>query len=203
MKNESNFDILSIGQAATLLGVHIDTIRNWEKRGLLIPKTTLGGHRRYSKSELENIKGNKMSDQIVNRWASIGILEGITQEHRKRVAVSLENQRIFNESNELPVRFRRVSIPMVRRVLGTLSEFHYAIYHRDEELNPHVTNIKWNPEEQMSDLRALDVEAEWTAAMSHEVKQYIESKIAEGYELKFKAFTIVDGFLAIAGLDKA
>jgi excisionase family DNA binding protein len=40
---------ISIGRAATMLGVSISTLRRWHSEGRLIPAfRSLGGHRRYS-----------------------------------------------------------------------------------------------------------------------------------------------------------
>ncbi|WP_120945296.1 IS607 family transposase, partial [Helicobacter labacensis] len=48
-------NLLSIGQASKVLGVSIQTLRNWEKKGLLKPDNyTKGGERRY---KLESLKG--------------------------------------------------------------------------------------------------------------------------------------------------
>jgi len=52
---------LSISEAAELLGVHPETLRNWHKRGLLKPFVTLGGHRRYAKADVEKLLINKIS----------------------------------------------------------------------------------------------------------------------------------------------
>jgi predicted site-specific integrase-resolvase len=44
---------MSIGEAATLLGVCVGTLRNWEAKNLLKPTCrTLGGHRRYDVNDL-------------------------------------------------------------------------------------------------------------------------------------------------------
>lgn len=41
--------LLSIGQASKALGVTIQTLRNWDKKGLLKPDDmTKGGERRYN-----------------------------------------------------------------------------------------------------------------------------------------------------------
>lgn len=46
--------LLSIGQASKALGVTIQTLRNWDKKGLLKPDDmTKGGERRY---KLETLK---------------------------------------------------------------------------------------------------------------------------------------------------
>lgn len=44
---------LQIGQAAKLLGVTIDVLRNWERNGLLkVPRDPLNGYRRYGPQEI-------------------------------------------------------------------------------------------------------------------------------------------------------
>lgn len=49
--------LLSIGKTAEVLGVHIDTLREWHKEGKLTPVMTFGGHRRYKLSDIENFCG--------------------------------------------------------------------------------------------------------------------------------------------------
>lgn len=48
--------LLSISQAAKLLQISPDTLRNWEVSGKLVPERTAGGARRYSLSELTEFK---------------------------------------------------------------------------------------------------------------------------------------------------
>lgn len=51
--------LIPIGQASQLLGVTIQTIRNWDKQGLLKPDDiTKGGQRRYKLETLKNINKN-------------------------------------------------------------------------------------------------------------------------------------------------
>lgn len=51
--------LLSIGQASKALGVTIQTLRNWDKKGLLKPdELTRGGERRYKLESLKNINKN-------------------------------------------------------------------------------------------------------------------------------------------------
>lgn len=44
---------LSLGEAASILGVHPSTVRSWSDQGVLPVHRTQGGHRRYLLSELE------------------------------------------------------------------------------------------------------------------------------------------------------
>lgn len=51
--------LIAIGQASKLLGVTIQTLRNWDKQGLLRPdEITKGGSRRYKLESLKNINKN-------------------------------------------------------------------------------------------------------------------------------------------------
>ena len=45
--------LLTIGQAAELLGVHPLTIRNWSEKGTIRCLRTPGGHRRYRLQDLQ------------------------------------------------------------------------------------------------------------------------------------------------------
>jgi excisionase family DNA binding protein len=44
--------LISIKQAAKILGVTKQTLRNWEAAGTLVPSRTAGGHRRYTKAQV-------------------------------------------------------------------------------------------------------------------------------------------------------
>ncbi len=47
-------DLITISQAAEILGVSIDTLRRWDKSGKLSPvKTSDAGYRLYSRSQVE------------------------------------------------------------------------------------------------------------------------------------------------------
>ena len=49
---------VSIGKAADLIGVHVDTLREWDAEGKLIPVKTPGNHRRYLLEDIESLCGN-------------------------------------------------------------------------------------------------------------------------------------------------
>lgn len=51
-----NDELLSISDAAERCGVHIDTLRKWERRGILLPEYTHGGHRRYRVSDIQKLQ---------------------------------------------------------------------------------------------------------------------------------------------------
>lgn len=51
--------LLTITEAATTLGVSLDTLRRWEKKGIINPQRTKGGVRRYTLLDLKIAKLNK------------------------------------------------------------------------------------------------------------------------------------------------
>ena len=46
-------ELISIGEAASILGVSIDTLRRWDQNGKLRSIKTEGGHRNYIRSQIE------------------------------------------------------------------------------------------------------------------------------------------------------
>lgn len=52
-------NLLSIGDASEYLGVSIDTLRRWEKKGRIAPLRSPGGHRYFSEQDLDNLFGKK------------------------------------------------------------------------------------------------------------------------------------------------
>lgn len=192
MKNKSDKTTISIGKAAALLGVHTDTIRNWERSGLLVSSRTPGGHRRYVKSDVEKFNGGKMSDKIVKNWESTGLLQVFKE--KKSGAIALENQRRFNEAvNDLTPQFMRNSIPLVVRILSTLPSFTSSLY--GEYGEPLVTDIEF------ANSATLDEEAKSCAVLALGLRLFIENWAREHNTVPaFKALGLVDGKVAIYGL---
>lgn len=54
--------LLTIADAASKLGVTPKTLRIWDKEGKLKSVRTLGNHRRYKFSEIENFYEKRMDD---------------------------------------------------------------------------------------------------------------------------------------------
>lgn len=49
-------DLLPVGDVARMLGVSVPTIRRWEAEGKISGTRTLGGQRRFARSEVERVK---------------------------------------------------------------------------------------------------------------------------------------------------
>ena len=62
---------ISIGKAATLLGVSKDTLRRWESAGKIVSERTPRGHRRYDISSLRGTKRIPASDKPTIAYARV------------------------------------------------------------------------------------------------------------------------------------
>ena len=100
MVNERTEAVYIISVAAELAGVHPQTLRIYERRGLLDPYRTPGGTRRYSDLDLEQLG-------LIQELTSAGVnLEGVRQILRLRADVErLEHQvarlrRLLGESEQ-------------------------------------------------------------------------------------------------------
>lgn len=64
-------ELISIDSAAKLLGISSQTLRNWEEQGKIEPQYTTRGHRRYTRSQVLDIRKKQMHQQEL-------LLPGIT-----------------------------------------------------------------------------------------------------------------------------
>ncbi|KKS79961.1 MAG: hypothetical protein UV56_C0033G0001 [Candidatus Woesebacteria bacterium GW2011_GWC1_43_10b] len=62
---EKPAQLLSIRQAAKILGVTTKTLRNWEARGQLASIRTPGGHRRYTRDQIVNFQRVEYIPQVI------------------------------------------------------------------------------------------------------------------------------------------
>lgn len=61
-----NKDLITISEAAELLGVSIDTLRRWDEKGQLKPIRSTGGHRYYFKEQIANY--SKEIYKLAENW---------------------------------------------------------------------------------------------------------------------------------------
>jgi predicted site-specific integrase-resolvase len=57
-------ELVSVSQATKFLGVSMTTLYRYEKRGLIHPYRTVGGHRRYNLFELVKFRDNVMTSEL-------------------------------------------------------------------------------------------------------------------------------------------
>ena len=91
--------MFSTGLAAMIIGVCPKTLQRWEKRGMITPKRTLGGHRRYSMADLMrlgyNDEENKASDQI--KPIKLTLLYSRVSSHKQKKRGDLARQQQYLE----------------------------------------------------------------------------------------------------------
>jgi len=96
MANEQRDAVYIISVAADLAGVHPQTLRIYERRGLLSPYRTAGGTRRYSAADLERL----------------GLIQELTAD-----GVNLEGVKRILEMREEIQRLQK-QVARLRRLLG-------------------------------------------------------------------------------------
>lgn len=80
--------VYMISVAAELAGVHPQTLRAYEQKGLVTPKRTEGNTRRYSQADIEKLALiNELTDEGINLAGVIRILDlqGRLEERNKEV----------------------------------------------------------------------------------------------------------------------
>jgi MerR family transcriptional regulator/heat shock protein HspR len=91
-----------ISVAAELSGVHPQTLRMYERRGLLMPARTSGNTRRYSERDIERIR--------------------LIQELTQREGISLAGVRLFIEMREQLERMRQRTAELERELLDRVRD---------------------------------------------------------------------------------
>jgi len=89
--SEARDAVYMISVAAELVGMHPQTLRVYERRGLVDPYRTPGGTRRYSKADLERLL-------LIQELSSAGVnLEGI----KRILLLEVDNRRLRNQVDRL------------------------------------------------------------------------------------------------------
>ena len=92
---ESSTAIYFISVASTLSGIHQQTIRTYEEKGLIKPYRTGGGTRRYSQSDIDKlIQIQDLSQRGIN-------LDGIKIIYEMRDKIEEFQERILSLENEI------------------------------------------------------------------------------------------------------
>ena len=101
-----------ISVAAELAGVHPQTLRIYERKGLVDPARTEGGSRRYSDHDIEMLR------RIQDLTAAGLNLEGV----RRVIELEAEGERLRAELERLQRQYRRDLVPFAQaRIFRTPS----------------------------------------------------------------------------------
>lgn len=99
-------EMLNIGEAARLMGVCENTLRDWDESGKFKPSRTIGGHRRYSLSQIrERLRdqapqeeeqaspqtAKQKQDTLIQKWEELGYLDDVANDETRAIAFLLEN----------------------------------------------------------------------------------------------------------------
>lgn len=88
----SKENLMSIGEASEYLGISIDTLRRWEKRGRIEPYRSPGGHRYYEKKQLDSLFGKKYERTEPTFRSTV------------QVPDSTERKQVFKQENEVEIK---------------------------------------------------------------------------------------------------
>lgn len=98
MNARSGLGVYSISVAAELSGVGQQTLRLYERRGLLTPARTAGGTRRYSDDDLVRLRRIVELTGVGVNMAGIGEILGL---EARNIRLESDNHRLKSDNNRL------------------------------------------------------------------------------------------------------
>jgi MerR family transcriptional regulator/heat shock protein HspR len=120
--SETRRAVFVISVAAELAGMHPQTLRIYERKGLLEPYRTPGGTRRYSQEDIERL-------QLIQELTSQGLnLEGV----RRVLALQEENRSLKRKVDRLRDKVEDLEDEMVRRVEEVHRSYRHDIVLRSD-----------------------------------------------------------------------
>ena len=115
-----------ISVAAELAGMHPQTLRQYERRGLLNPARTQGGNRRYSDADIEVLRRvAELASERMNLEGIRCVMELEAENARLRDELALAKAQVKNAQAEAERRQRRDLVPLRQAVavFGEAPEF--------------------------------------------------------------------------------
>ena len=107
-RNDKNSPLYMIGVAAQLAGMHPQTLRAYEQKGLVNPQRTSGNTRMYSQADIERLELiNELTAEGINLAGVIRILdlEGRLNERDEEIdALHKRVRRLADRVHELETR---------------------------------------------------------------------------------------------------
>lgn len=114
--------VFVISVAAELSGMHPQTLRIYERRGLIDPFRTPGGTRRYSQEDIERL-------QLIQELTSQGLnLEGV----RRVLKLQEENRRLKRKLDRLRDRLDDIEEEVERRLADVHRSYRHEIVLRSQ-----------------------------------------------------------------------
>jgi len=110
-----------ISVAAELAGVHPQTLRIYERKGLLEPARTTGGSRRYSEADIAHLRRiQELTDEGLNRAGVKRVLELEARITRAATAAAVDEAHRSHRRDLVPVRSAVAHFDEAARVLRRL-----------------------------------------------------------------------------------
>jgi len=112
----SDSEILALGKAAELLGIHTMTLRRWSDSGQFPSTRTAGGHRRFALNDIQSFLENRQNippDSEADFWADTALVQT-----RNQVALQEERGWLQAIDNlELRSQYRQLGHELMGLVL--------------------------------------------------------------------------------------
>ena len=107
-----------ISVAAELAGVHPQTLRIYERKGLLAPARTGGGSRRYSESDIDMLRRiQELTNEGLNLAGVQRVLELEAEVVRLRVELEASRSAATEAVAETHRKYRRDLVPLSQEVV--------------------------------------------------------------------------------------
>ncbi len=87
--------LLSIGKTAEILGVRIETLREWDKEGKLTPVKTPGNHRRYRLDDVQAFCGEVKEKDDENTVPVVTYARTSSHEQKAKGDLGRQNERLL------------------------------------------------------------------------------------------------------------
>lgn len=105
-------EVFVISVAAELAGMHAQTLRTYDRLGLVIPMRTRGGGRRYSRRDVELLREiQRLSQEEGVNLAGIKSIIELTRENEKLKAEVAELKEQLADAQRSPSRGELVHVP--------------------------------------------------------------------------------------------
>jgi MerR family transcriptional regulator, heat shock protein HspR len=119
-----------ISVAAELAGMHPQTLRIYERRGLVRPARTQGGNRRYSDDDIELLRRiSELADQGMNLEGIKRVMELENENARLRAELEAARHEALHASEMAERRQRRDLVPL-HQAVAVFGE-HRRLFNRD------------------------------------------------------------------------
>lgn len=98
-----------ISVAAELANMHPQTLRLYERRGLVFPGRTSGGSRRYSEIDVAKLQ---RIQELTNEGLNLEGVRRVLQLEEEVARLQVEIMRLSDERSDLHRRYRREVVPI-------------------------------------------------------------------------------------------